>query len=165
MVSPPPSGSFGPGGRAVSGSYSSRAVWAACLPWLIKLPNSCWTFLELMVTASCATNMLASRAVETRSPSAPKPHSNQDSGTITVIASFVTPHVSRVSLKLPPSWAMMFDSGSPLLTRSPYGPVRSATTFGSVLTLLPTEADIRLASVDGSPNLPSPVERRVWACW
>ena len=45
---------------------------------------------------------------------------------------------------------MMFDSGSPLLTRPPNGPVKSAITSGRVPTLLPMEADIRLASVDGT---------------
>ena len=41
--------------------------------------------------------------LEVRPPSAPRPHFNQDSGTIPAIASFVTPHVSRISRKLPPS--------------------------------------------------------------
>ena len=155
----------GPGGRDVSGSCSSKAVWAACLPWLASLLNFCSVFLEMVVTASCAANMSASVAVEARSPLAPRSHSNQDLGTIPAIASFVTPHVSRISLKLPPSWAMVFDSRSPLLTRSPNGPVRSVITSGRVPTRLPMEADIRLASVDGSPNPPDPVERRAWTCW
>ena len=55
---------------------------------------------------------------------------------------------------------MMFDSGGPLLTRSPTGPVRSAIIYGSVPTLLQMDADIRLASVGGSSNSPTPVERR-----
>ena len=55
---------------------------------------------------------------------------------------------------------MMFDSGTPLLTRSPNGSVRSATTSGRIPNLLPMEADIRLASVGGSPNSPNPVEMR-----
>ena len=91
-------------------------------------------------------------------------HSSQDSGMIPAIASFETPHVSRISRKLPPSWAMMLVSGSPVLTRFPNGSVRSARTSGRVPTLLPTEADIRLAIVDSSSNLPTPVERRAWAC-
>ena len=165
FVSPPPSGSYGPGGFAVSGSCSSKAVWATCLPWVTTLSYFCWVFLELMVTASCAATMSASGAVEARSPTAPIPHhSNQDSGTIPAIDSFAT-HVSRIFLNLPPSWATMFDSGSPLLTWSPNGPVRSAITSGKVSILLSMEADIRLTYVDGSANPPAPVERRAWACW
>ena len=156
MVSLPPSRSSGPGGRAVSGSRSSKVVWAACLPWLSSLPNVCWTFLELVVTASCTASMSASGTVEARSLSAPRPHSNQDSGTIYVIVSFVTPPVSQISPKLPPSWAMMLDSGNPLLTRSPNGRVRSALTSGRVPTLLPMDADFRLASVYSSTHPPAP---------
>ena len=64
----PPSGSSGAGGRAVSGSYSSKAVWAACLPSLTSLPTFCWAFLELLVTASCAASVSASGAIEARPP-------------------------------------------------------------------------------------------------
>ena len=54
LVSLPPSGSSGPRGRAVSGSWSNDALCAACRPLLTSLPNFCWTLLELVVTASCA---------------------------------------------------------------------------------------------------------------
>ena len=53
---------------------------------------------------------------------------------------------------------MMLDSGSLLLTRSPNGPMRSAGISGRVPTLLPMEANIHLASVDGTPNPPALVE-------
>ena len=59
---------------------------------------------------------------------------------------------------------MVFDSVSPLLVQSPNGPMRSARIYGRISTLLPMEADIRLTSVDGSPNPLAPVERRAWAC-
>ena len=52
----------------------------------------------------------------------------------------------------------MLDSGSPLLTSSPGGLVRSARTSGKIPTLLPMDPVILLASVDGSPNPPAPVE-------
>ena len=45
LVSPPPSGSSGPGGRTVSGSCPSMAIWEAYLPWLTILPIFCWAFL------------------------------------------------------------------------------------------------------------------------
>ena len=134
------------------------------MPALVdQLSNFCWAFRELVVTASFAASMAASGGLGARSPSSPRPHSSQDSGMIPAIASFETPNVSRISRKLPPSWAMMLVSGSPVLTRSPNGPVRSARTSGRIPTLLPMEADIRLATVNGSPNPPAPVERRAWA--
>lgn len=43
------------------------------------------------------------------------------------------------------------------------GPVTAARTTGRIPTLLAMEEDIRLASVDGCPNPPAPVERRAWA--
>ena len=77
------------------------------------------------------------------------------------IAALGTPHVSRVSPRLVPSWAMMLASGNPLLTLSPYGQARSARTSGKIPTLLSIAANIVLAFVVGNPNLPAPVERRV----
>lgn len=41
LVSLPPSGSSGPGGRAVSGGWSREAVRAACRPRLTSFPNFC----------------------------------------------------------------------------------------------------------------------------
>ena len=70
LVSLPLSGLSDPGGGAVSSNCSSKAVRAACLPWLTSVHNLWWTFLELVVTALCAARVLASGAVEARSPSA-----------------------------------------------------------------------------------------------
>ena len=138
LISLPLRGSSGPGGRAVSGSWSNDALFAACRPWLISLPNFCWAFLELVVAASCAASMSVSGGLQAWSPSMPRPHSNQDSETMPVIASFVTSYVFRISHKLPPSGVIMLDSGKLppsgvitldsgklLLTRSLKGPVRS----------------------------------------
>ena len=88
-----PSGSPGSGGRAVYGTCSSEAMWAAYRPWLTILPNFCWAFQQLVVTVSCAASMSASGGLDARSTPAPTPYSNQDPGTITAIAPFVTSHV------------------------------------------------------------------------
>ena len=107
---------------------------------------------DSVVTASRAASMSASGGFKLGSVPARRPHPNQDSGTKPAIA----------SQRLPPSWAMTVDSGSRLLTRSPNGPVSSAGTSGRTPTLLPIEADVRLASVDGSPNPPAPIESRAF---
>ena len=133
---------------------------AACRPWLTNLPNLCWDFREFVVAASCTARMSTSGGLGVAFP-----HSNQDSGTIPSIASFATPHLSRISRKLPPSLAMILDSGSPLLAPSPQEPVRSARTSGRIPTLLPIGADTRLASAEGNLHPSVPVEWRVWACW
>ena len=59
----------------------------------------------------------------------------------------------------------MLDSGNPLPNLPPNGSVKSLRTHGKIPTLFPSEADIYLASVDGTPNPSTPVERRAWACW
>lgn len=74
------------------------------------------------------------------------------------ISSFGTPHVSRIFLRLLPSWELMLDSGSPLLTRS------LTRTFGKIPTLLPMETDVLFASVNGNRNPPGFLERRAWDC-
>ena len=56
----------------------------------------------------------------------------------------------------------MLNSGSLLLTRSPIGPVRSVRTSGTIPTVSPIQADVRLDCVDGSPNPPAPVPRQTW---
>lgn len=103
LVSHPPSGSPGPGGRAVPGS---EALWAACLPWMSSVPNLSWTFREIAVMTSCAASMSALWGAWGPLPLCIyyRPHSSQDSGTI--IASFQTPYVSRISRKLSPNWSV-----------------------------------------------------------
>ena len=63
-----PSGSSGPGGRVLSGSWFDGALCAACRSWLTSLPNFYWAFLELVGTAPCAASMSASGGVEGLSP-------------------------------------------------------------------------------------------------
>ena len=110
-------------------------------------------------------SMSASGGLGVWSPPAPRPQPNQDSGKIPVITSFVTPCVSRMSRQPPPSRAIIPVLGSPLLTRSPNGPVRSTRTSVRIPTLPPIEEDILLASVDGSPNPPAPADSRAWGWW
>lgn len=45
LISLPPSGSSGCGGRAVSGSWFGEPVCVAYRPRLTSLPNFCWVFL------------------------------------------------------------------------------------------------------------------------
>lgn len=99
----PPSESSGPGGRAVSGSWSNESVCAVWRLWLTGLPTFCRAFLGLVVTASCASSMSVSGGLGAWVLSTHRPHSKQNSGTMPVIASLVTPHVSRISRKLHPS--------------------------------------------------------------
>ena len=64
--------------------------------FLLRLPG-------VVVVDSRAANMSASGGLGAWSQSTPRPHLNEDSGTMPAIASFVNPHVSRISRKLPPS--------------------------------------------------------------
>ena len=66
---------------------------SACRPWLTSLPNCYWPFLELVVTASCNTSMLAYGGLGAWFPSTPRLHSNQDSRTMSAIAFLVTHHM------------------------------------------------------------------------
>ena len=75
-----------------------------------------------------------------------------------------SPCVSNLP-QVPSRWMIMLDSGSPILTRSPHGPVTVARTPVSFPTLLPIEANVLFASVDGNsdgnPNPPTPAEKNL----
>lgn len=70
----------------------------------------------------------------------------------------LVPGIFLISCALLPSWAMMPDSGSPVFTRSPDGPVRSARTSALIPTLPKIQPDIFLASADGNPSSATPIE-------
>ena len=95
-----PQWSSGPGGRAAAGSWSSEAVCAAYRPRLTNLPNLRWAFFEFVGIASCAASMSTSGGLGAASPSAPRPHSNQDSGTIPVISSLGISNFPQAASKL-----------------------------------------------------------------
>lgn len=76
------------------------------------------------------------------------------SRTMLAIAALGTPQVSRVSLGLALSWAMMLTVGRPTpYAGSQQAGRRSARTPGKLPTLLPIAAGILLASNDGSPPI------------
>ena len=65
----------------------------------------------------------------------------------------------------PPNAADEVRDGKPLRAFSPILPERLARTSGTVAIMLPTDTDIRRASVDDSPNPPTPVNRLACARW
>ena len=135
LLSPPPSGSSGPGGRAGSGSWSHGALCAACRPCLTGLNNFCWAFLELALGALCAASMSASGALGPGPPRRPDPIPAKVRGRC-----LPSPRYPQCVSNLPQATSelsdIMLDSGSPLLARSPNGPVSSARTCGRIPTVL-----------------------------
>lgn len=60
---------------------------------------------------------------------------------------------------------MMLNSGRTLQILSLDGSVKSATAAGNIPPAPPIEANIGLASVDGSRNPLTPAGNGAWACW